>query len=277
MLGKVTDGMKIFNFEINDWKWQSIILRITTGSNHTHNDLIATIEELEKLSIRNLYIYVDENILKEVIQLLINKKYVFRAYVDNTYQYYKWLLPDIEDKVHPYATSTAGASAMILSPDELSILLIFENNNWKFVTGSNNFNELSFDTAKREMFEEVGLVNDADFIPKVIGFWNIAGQNGGNINDMMTCYVFRAMPNCHIKMDEFELIDAKWFKISDLKPIIDIAVGFKSFDVETGSLNNHIIIYKDQNYGYPYMLWINSWLQNKYYDNYIVGNVNILC
>ena len=287
--------MEKFNFEVDDWKWWSKILRITAGSNHTRHDLIAAIDKLEKLSIRNLYIYVDENILKEVIQILIDKKYIFRAYVDNTYQYYKWLLAssrgtdgcaisalaNIEDKVHPYATSTAGVSAMILSPDELSVLLIFENNNWKFVSGSNNFKELSFDTAKREMFEEVGLINDDGFIPKIIGFWNIAD----NMNDMMTSYVLRAMPNCQIKMDEFELVDAKWFKISDLKPIIDIAVGFKNspcgitdpHDNYIVPLNNHIIIYNDQNYGYPYMLWINNWLQKKYYDNCIVRNVNIIC
>ena len=273
--------MEKFNIEIINWKWESKILKITKGDSYTCDDLSSKITELELLvndkinHIRTLHIHVDENILHQVIPLLIKTRYIFRAYIDGFYQYYKWLLDNVEDKVHPYATSTAGASAMILSPDELSVLLIFENNNWKFVTGSNSFKELSFDTAKREMFEEVGLVPDPDFIPKVIGFWNIGGRCGGEINDMMTSYVFRSMPNCEIKMDEFELCDAKWFKISDLEPIINLALSL-NFEKIPEPINNHVITYDGQNYGYPYMLWLHNWLKKKYFDINVVANINIL-
>lgn len=273
--------MEKFNIEVINWKWESKILKITKGDSCTLNNLLSKITELESLvhdkikHIRTLHIYVDENVLHEVIPLLINAKYIFRAYIDGFYQYYKWLLDNVEDKVHPYATSTAGASAMILSPDESSVLLIFENNNWKFVTGSNDFRELSFDTAKREMFEEVGLYPDPYFIPKVIGFWNISGRYGGKINDMMTCYVFSAMSNCEIKIDKFELSDAKWFKISDLEPIINLALSLNIEEIQE-PINNHVITYNGQNYGYPYILWLHNWLQKKYFDINVASNVNIL-
>lgn len=268
--------MATLYLETTNWKWESKIIKITAGNTCTVNDLLITIKKLELEPIRTLHIYVDSNILRYVIDLLIDEKYIFRAYIDGSYQYYKWLLPDIEDKVHPYATSTAGASSMILSPDELSVLLIYENSNWKFVTGSNDFRELSFDTAQREMFEEVGLHNDPDFIPKVIGVWNISGRFGGNINDVMTCYVFKAKMDFDIKMDEFELCDAQWFKISDLQPIIDLANNFDCDKNADGPINSHVITYNGQNFGYPYMLWLGNWVQKKYFSMNIVGNVNIL-
>ena len=259
-----------FNIQVMDYKWQSKILKITGGMNFDIKSLISFMNEFPLDSLKTLYLHVEEKILSDLINFIICQKFKFRAYVDGTYQYYKWLLEDIEDKVHPYATSTAGASCLILSPDEKSVLMVFENNNWKFVTGSNNYKELSIETAKREMFEEIGLENDPNFIPKVIGFWNINGRFAGNINDMMTCYVLKST-SFFPKIDTFEIEKTKWIKISELSDIME-----NKEKISDGQLNTLLITKNSENYGYPYLQWLKNWIDEKFFEIHIMDNINLI-
>ncbi|CAH6419609.1 Hypothetical protein KVN_LOCUS8 [uncultured virus] len=262
-----------FEYEISDSAHSSKTIKIKNGNKCDINNLLEIVQNLENdKNLRTLHIYINENILKLFIDNIIKLDYKFRAYDNSYYQYYKWLLVDVEDKVHPYATSTSGCSVMILSPDESSVLFVHETNYWKFVTGSNNFKELTVNTAIREMFEEVGLNIDENFEIKVIGIWNIGGRSGGKINDNNTCYLVKSK-SLDFKIDEFEVEQAKWISIKELQNIIEIAnQNIKSNDPANWSY----VKYNNENYGYPYLLWIKNWLCKKWFENHIENNVNII-
>ncbi|XWV26564.1 hypothetical protein QJ857_gp0503 [Tupanvirus soda lake] len=259
--------------EIIDWKWESKIIKIISDD-ITTDDFNLLVSDLENQNIHTIYIHINEKILDKFLWIILDRNYKFRSYDEGIYEYYKWTLKGIEDKVHPYATSTACASVMILSPDETSVLMVFENDMWKFVTGSNNFNELNLETAKREMFEEVGLEYDSRFEPKFIGMWNISGRNNGKINDVMTCYVIKAK-SFTLKLDDFEIVKAKWFKINDLIPITNM-INNNFNENTTEPINMMTIKHDKEKYGYPYFLWINNWLNNKYFDFVNYKNVNVI-
>lgn len=265
--------MTNFDVDISNGIWDSKIVKIRAGTEYDLEKLFVTISFLERTSLRALHLYVEETILDRLLASIIENKYIFRAYVDGCYQYYKWLLDNIEDKVQPYATSTASAAAMILSPDEKSILMVHEYGIWKFVTGIVDYRELSLNTASREMFEEVGLVDDPYFDNKIIGLWNISGRYGGYINNVMTCYALKSM--CYeTKPDEFEITMTKWFSLDELKPIIELA---KNKTGLTGSpFDRSYITYGEEKFGYVYLLWINNWINNKYMVCDINGNMNII-
>ena len=263
----------MFDAEIIDWMWERKLVKIKAGNEYNLEKLFAMIGTLELLDIRTLHLHIEENILDKLLQTVIENKYLFRAYVDDSYQYYKWLLVNVEDKVHPYATSTAGATAVILSPDEKSILMIHEYDMWKCVTGSNDYRELSLETASREMLEEVGLVNDPDFVPKMIGLWNISGRFGGYINNVMTCYIFKSK-TLDAKPDEFEISLTKWFSLDELKPIIELAK--TKTNLSGQPFDRSYITYGGERFGYCYLLWINNWINNKCMECEISGNINII-
>lgn len=265
----------MIKFDISDGPWFSKIVKISHGDKPI-NDLINLITDLEQnKSLRAVHIYIHEDCLVNIFPLIKKLNYVFRAYDNNSYQYYKWLLLDIEDKVHPYATSTSGATTMILSPDEQSVLFVYENDMWKPVTGGDYFGDISLQTALREAIEEVGIEIDHNFGPKAIGFWNTGGRCGGKINNMMSCYIIKAK-SLELKLDNFEITLAKWFKIDDIKHLFDIAknkeniTGKYIFWSSVSDLNG-------DKFGYPYILWLNNYLNGKWFDNHIeIDNTNFI-
>lgn len=269
--------MSIF-YQITEWRWNSSILTLhrqhIDNSNSIDLDNVASlIKTLEQSNIYTLHIHIDQSLLPSILPLIIDQSYLFRNYHDKFYCYYKWLLTDIEDKVHPYATSSAGASAMILSPDEQSILMVYENAMWKFVTGSNDYNELNLDTALREMTEEVGLTCCPDFTPKVIGLWNIAGRSDDKINDHMIGYVCRAT-DTNVVLDTFEVGIYKWFKLDD--PILIEAIEHAINTIDDDRTDARTITYNDVTYCYPHLLWISNWINHRSLSIKTYGKFNIV-
>lgn len=251
----------MINYSISDGTWFSKIIKIVSGTQKTDEvlELIAKLEQDKTL--RAIHIHVHEDCLFQILPS-IKSTCKFRAYENNLYQYYKWLLTDVEDKVPPYATSTSGATTMILSPDELSVLLVYEADMWKPVTGGDYYANTSYDTALREAVEEVGVDIDLSFEPKVIGFWNIGGRCGGKINNMMTGYIVKAK-SLDLKLDNFEITSAKWFKIEDLKHIMDMAKEDENI-VGKYVFWSAVMDTNGSKYGYPYMLWLDKYLSGHF-------------
>ena len=66
--------------------------------------------------------------------------------------YYAWPdRPDFPDKVPPYATSTEGVGAILLSPDERRVLLVWEYGCWKMPTGAVDAGESALSALRREV------------------------------------------------------------------------------------------------------------------------------
>lgn len=265
----------MINFDIFDAPWFSKLIKITNGNTNI-SEFLNIVDELEKdKTLRTIHIHIHEDCLIDVFPFIKKLNYVFRAYDNNSYQYYKWLLVDVEDKVHPFATSSAGATTIILSPDEQSVLFVYEMDMWKPVTGADYYGDISLNTALREADEEVGIKIDDSFEPKVIGFWNIGGRCGGKMNNVMTCYIIKAK-SLELNLDNFEITTAKWFKIDDLKNVIDMA---KNKENITGKYIfwSHVNDLNGEKFGYPYLLWINNYLNGHWFSNHLESeNVNFI-
>lgn len=265
----------MIQLQVKDAPWFSKLIKVTKGPNKLHS-LVSTLGDLEgNRKLRTIHIHIDEKCLVDVLPTIQDLEYVFRAYDNNTYQYYKWLVADTEDKVHPYATSTSGATAMILSPDEKSVLFVQEMDMWKPVTGGDHFKEISLNTALREAVEEVGIEIDDQFTPKVIGFWNIGGRCGGKINNVMSCYLIKAK-STELKLDIFEIKSAEWFKIEDLKPAINMARTKKNISGEH-IFWSAVTDATGKKFGYPYLLWLGNYLDGRWFENHLeAANVNFI-
>ena len=180
------------------------------------------------------------------------------------YIYYKWNNKEVEDKVPPYATSIAGAGVLLLSPDTNEILLVLEYGKFKMITGTNPQNELTIDTAIREVEEEVGVKINTDISPRMIGSWNISGVKLGIINDHFTCYAMVASSK-EFKVDGFEITEAKWFDWRFLldahKYMLDNLTKLSSPD-----LTSAYIEYEGVKLGYATLVFYVNYIDHKGFD-----------
>lgn len=273
-------------YHVTAHKWNSKIILLIPSNDQLATEAASTtplptspthitqvITTLETDSIRTLHVYVHESILPDYLPILIAQDYCFRRYHKHFYCYYKWLLATVPDKVHPYATSTAGASTMILDPTQRSTCLIHENDMWKFVTGSNDFNETSLQTALREMKEEVNLDPNPAFKPQLIGMWNIGGRTDDKINDVMVGYVVVAA-GTDVTLDPFEVGEFKWFELDD--PVLCNAIA-KAYQVINDGTCDVTYRLEVDGVGYclPHLLWLGNWLSGKVMGSVGSGKMNV--
>lgn len=132
-----------------------------------------------------------------------------------TFDFYKWNMPNIEDKIPEAASSVEGVAVIIISPDEKETLLVYEYEKWKFVTGSIKSGESNVETALREVKEEVGLEIDEAF-----GIWNCGTFQFPNarewgVNDNCFNFLVKAKSK-EYTVDGFEILKAKWYNIDEL-------------------------------------------------------------
>jgi len=136
-------------------------------------------------------------------------------YEPGEHVYYRWLGDPTHDLVPPYRTSIEGVGALLLSPDEKRVLLVWEYGNWKPVSGAVDEGESSLRTVERELHEEVHVAVDHSFIARKVGGWQMARARDGKTNDNYTCYALRAASET-FEVDEVEISSARWFDTSAL-------------------------------------------------------------
>lgn len=260
-------------YQVESARWNSIILTISTsGPLTSEGSLVSLIRSLEGSGIRTLHVYVEEQLLPDILPLLISIDYQFRRYHQGIYCYYRWLLLDVEDKVHPYATATAGASALILSPDEQEVLMIYEAGMWKFVTGAIDYNESALTTVIRETREEVGLYPDPLFAPVFVGMWNIAGRTDQRMNDFMFCFAIRATSTAVVP-DPFEINVYRWIRLDDHELVN--AIQYATQTVQDPHPTPKSIEHGGKPYCYPHLLWLANWLDGRGMTSHTYGNWTI--
>jgi len=133
--------------------------------------------------------------------------------------YYRW--PDgveQEDRVPAYATAIEGVGALLLSPDEQAILLVWEYGVWKQPTGAVDKGEGKLRAIKREVFEEVGLDLDDSFAPLYLGGYQTCRSRDQQVNDNFSIFAVRVLPGT-VCIDGSEIVEARWFRINELLSI----------------------------------------------------------
>ena len=114
-----------------------------------------------------------------------------------------------------WATSVEGATAVALSPDEESVLLVWERGAWNTPGGAVNPGELKLDTLAREVMEELAAAVDPSFVPIYVGGWQQAHARDGAVNDNFSAFVVRLASEA-FKVDNVEVAHADWFPWRDL-------------------------------------------------------------
>ena len=136
---------------------------------------------------------------------------------DDELVYYAWPdRPDYPDKVPPYATSTEGVGAILLSPDETRVLLVWEYGCWKMPTGAVDAGEGALSALRREVGEEVGCEVDARYAPVYLGGWQSSRAFDLRVNNNFATYSARATAE-KLTIDRNEIGDARWFDIAELR------------------------------------------------------------
>lgn len=133
--------------------------------------------------------------------------------------YYKWHgPPGSKDLVPPYATAVQGVGAIILSPDEREVLLVWEYGCWKMVTGAIDLGEDMFIATERECAEEVGIALDPAFQPQCLGGWQKSKARDRQVSDNFFVFAVRAMSK-DVQVDGVEVSSARWFPVEALLAI----------------------------------------------------------
>jgi len=130
--------------------------------------------------------------------------------------YYCWPGDPAHDMVPKYSSAIEGVNALLLSPDEEEVLLVFERGAWTCPGGAVDEGECSLEAVAREVHEEVGVqvdwrsesvVRDARYL----GGYQESRARDNLVNDCFSAYSVRTERR-EIQVDNVEISKAKWFR-----------------------------------------------------------------
>lgn len=179
----------------------------------TINALGEILDELEKIhKLGAIFVRV----ASALIPCVEKKGYTFHHFENGAYVFYKWNVPDVPDKVPAWATSMLGVSCLILSPDQKSVLMIYEYGKFKAVTGVLESGHLFGQTCFKEVEEETGINLDPEFGLHICGGGILSNAKLG-VTDAFLCFVAKAQ-NTEVVLDKFEIKSGvyQWFSIDFL-------------------------------------------------------------
>jgi len=124
----------------------------------------------------------------------------------------EWVyVADLAKMVPHYATSVEGATGVVFSPDELSVLAVWERGGWNTPGGAIDLGEMKVDGLKREIREEVGVTLDDAFPPVYLGGYQMSRARDGTINDNFSAFAVRAASE-QTHLDNKEIHCAFWLR-----------------------------------------------------------------
>ena len=193
------------------------------------------------------YVAVAENslVLTEVVQRCREQDFEFHPHrplaegsATGEFVYYKWFgPPGYKSMVHAYASSIQGTHSLVLSPDSTEVLLVWENGNWKMVTGAIDPGEDALSSAMRECHEEVNVVIDSEFSPLLVGGHQCSNARDRRVSDNVHVFVLRAKSKAFTE-DNIEIKQAKWFRIDALLRAEASLSEWKPFDKVSADLGD---------------------------------------
>lgn len=213
------------------------------------------IKEAESHKSGAVFLNVHQDVISHFFDSILKSGFQFHHHLNGIYTFYRWQKPNVEDKVPPFATSIGGVGVLLLSPDEQSVLMVYEYSKWKFVTGTVECNESILDAARREVKQEVGIMvaDDAIFAPRWIGGYHGYGIRDSLINDNFHVVALKSS-TWDIQPDGEEIKQAKWMPISLFQQIASQYP--HELQVDVGG----VIVHEQQVHGKRYVRWIaESW------------------
>ena len=99
---------------------------------------------------------------------------------------------------HSYATGIEGATALMFSPDERKVLLVWERGHWTTSGGAVNPGESKLETLIREVHEEVRVHVDQTWEGVCyLGGWSAGRARDNLINDNFSAFAVRLQSEVH--------------------------------------------------------------------------------
>ena len=173
---------------------------------------------LKQETIGAIWCFISGNDMLNFTLLKNTLDFTFHHYNNDTFAFYKWCNNNRIDPVPEYATAIGGACALILNEDDSKVLLACEvmhgKKYYKFPTGAVNSNELAIECIVRELYEELGIT--VNLPTKLIGGYNMKKARYNKINDYFLIFVVNILETTEIKPDGIEVLNAKWFSITDI-------------------------------------------------------------
>jgi len=167
-----------------------------------------------------VYVAIPQSLLQSDVMTLLGKEAGYKFYTHNEEReemiWYTWTRENMESRVPSYATSIEGGGALVLSPDESEVLLVWEFGRWGRSGGAVDLGESCLEAAKREVAEETGLTLDDSFAPLLGLGYQMPCSRDGKINDHFLYFILKARRDSELKLDTTEIEKAKWFKIETL-------------------------------------------------------------
>ena len=128
---------------------------------------------------------------------------------ESEYVYYAWP-GDTDDMVPVYSTSVEGATALVFSPDETRLLLVWERGGWSTPGGAVNAGEGKLDALAREVGEEVGVALDEEWEGvRFLGGYQQEKARDGLVNDSFAAFSVKATTDEFV-IDGKEIRAAHW-------------------------------------------------------------------
>jgi 8-oxo-dGTP pyrophosphatase MutT (NUDIX family) len=138
---------------------------------------------------------------------------------ENTIVLKRWLRPDREDKIPPFATHQVGCAGFVLS-DQNELLLVKEwsgppsnrtpTKQWKLPGGLLDAGETFGEASCREVYEETGV--ECDF-ESILAFWHRHGLMFGKSDFYYVCLLRPKTKD--IRIDPIEVSDAVWMPMEE--------------------------------------------------------------
>lgn len=166
----------------------------------------------------NIYLALSEAAARsETLQALRNEKFAFhhhrfdretRRSESTEFVYHHFTGDPRKNKVPPYATSIEGAAALVFSADETRVLAVWERHGWGCVGGAVNEGEGKASAIRRELWEEVKLRTDDNFMFFLGGYSQYRARDD-LVNDNFSMFVMKVTDD-NFEVDNHEIHEATW-------------------------------------------------------------------
>eukprot|EP00301_Raphidiophrys_heterophryoidea_P001855 c10877_g1_i2.p1 GENE.c10877_g1_i2~~c10877_g1_i2.p1 ORF type:complete len:435 (+),score=97.09 c10877_g1_i2:61-1365(+) len=166
-----------------------------------------------------IHVYLREKFInRQLVQQLKSQLYKFHHYVDDTqtFVYVKRPLDAEDGKEVQNATAKEMVGALVVSPDDQQVLLLWEGGKWTFVSGFALTRESVIDAVRRELRTQLSIEVDKAYNSRVVGGWSRPSA--------------KAVSTTLTTDDD---IHARWFNIDELMQLLDMVDNqFKQMGVE---------------------------------------------
>jgi ADP-ribose pyrophosphatase YjhB (NUDIX family) len=224
-----------------------------------------------------IHVYLREKFInRQLVQQLKSQGYKFHHYVEDTQTFVYGKRPqDIEDgKELMNATAKELIGALVISPDEQQVLLLWEGGKWVFATGYTMTRESVVDALRRELRTQLSLEVDKAYAPRAVGGWTRASAKFDCINEVFMCYALRATSTV-LNLDED--MHARWFNIDELMQLLDMVdAQFKQLGVEP-KLDSAVEHPPGNVFSHLALRWVKTFRSGKAWPTSSVAERHVFC